>query len=135
MIDNVYLDDEKLPPSTLTPPSIGLSALIDTVSVVLFSSFSLSKSCQGNSLLRGPEDVVSNIQQRLGPNGLFSCKEPHVLSFEIGGKLFPIDPRDFASPVYENKADLCSSNVVSTDPPQVGGFLFSWSLGVPFLKG
>ena len=37
MIDNVYLDGEKLPLSTLTPPSIGLSALIDTVSDIFFS--------------------------------------------------------------------------------------------------
>ena len=31
MIDNVYLDGQKLPTSTLAPSSIGLSALIDTV--------------------------------------------------------------------------------------------------------
>jgi phytepsin len=33
MIDDVYLDDEKLPQSTLSP-SIQPSALVDTVSVV-----------------------------------------------------------------------------------------------------
>jgi hypothetical protein len=32
MIDNVYLDDEKLPQSTMVSSSIGPSALIDTVS-------------------------------------------------------------------------------------------------------
>lgn len=30
-IDDVYLDGEKLPRSTLSPPGIALSALIDTV--------------------------------------------------------------------------------------------------------
>jgi len=42
MIDNVYLDGQKLPTSTLAPSSIGLSALIDTVRWPsnLFSFFS-----------------------------------------------------------------------------------------------
>lgn len=31
-VDDVFLDGEKLPRSTLSPPSIALSALIDTVS-------------------------------------------------------------------------------------------------------
>lgn len=35
MIDNVYLDGEKLPQSTLVSSSIGPSALIDTVGSLL----------------------------------------------------------------------------------------------------
>lgn len=37
MLDNIYLDGEKLPLSTLQPASIGLSALIDTVGFILSS--------------------------------------------------------------------------------------------------
>lgn len=134
MVDNVYLDGESLPMSTLTPSSIGLSALVDTVSasvVPLLVSF----MAQGNSLLRGPEDIVSLIRQKMGPSGRFRCAEPHNLSFEIGGKLFPVDPRDFAIQALVGNTELCVPALTATDAPRVGGYLFSWSLGVPFLKG
>ncbi|CAA7270331.1 unnamed protein product [Cyclocybe aegerita] len=119
MLDDVYLDGEKLPRSTLSSSTIGLSALIDT----------------GNSLLRGPADVVAYVQSRLGNAGLFACDEPHLLEFEIGGKRFPVDPRDFVTQAFTNNVDACYANLVSTDPPRVGGYQFSWSLGTPFLKG
>ncbi|KAJ3572338.1 hypothetical protein NP233_g3142 [Leucocoprinus birnbaumii] len=115
-VDDVYLDGKILPRSNLSSSSISLSALIDT----------------GNSLIRGPEDVVGEIDRRIGSS--FPCSEPHTLAFSIGGKLFPVDPRDFLFQEYTNSVSICNANVVATDPPAVGGYLFSWSLGTPFLK-
>jgi phytepsin len=118
MLDGIYLDGERLPESTLSSPRIELSALVDT----------------GNSLLRGPADVVELIYRRIGSRGLFPCTEPHTLAFEIGGKMFPVDPRDFASQAFRNDVQRCAANVVATDAPRIGGYQFGWILGVPFLK-
>lgn len=74
------------------------------------------------------------IYHKLGNDGLFECARPHTLAFEIGGKLFPVDPRDFVSQAFADNVDGCISTVVPTDPPRLGGYLYSWSLGVPFLK-
>ncbi|KAI8973093.1 acid protease [Trametes punicea] len=126
-IDDVFLDGVKLPRSSLSSPSISLSALVDT----------------GNSLIRGPQDVLSYIytQLDLDASGTFDCATPHNLTFQIGGKLFPVDPRDFAHPaaiapgtVYPDEAARCAPALAATDPPGNGGFLYSWSLGDPFLK-
>ena len=91
---------------------------------------------QGNSLIRGPPDVIQQIHDILG-GPRFACSPPHTLQFQIGGKLFPVDPRDFVSEVRLGDPDLCAANVVPTDvPPADGsGYLYSWSLGDPFLKG
>ncbi|THH20596.1 hypothetical protein EW146_g805 [Bondarzewia mesenterica] len=129
LLDAVYLDGQKLPASTISAngvSSAGVSALIDT----------------GNSLLRGPQDVVSSLLKSVSPaftansnaDPTFSCATAHNLSFEIGGKVFPIDPRDFVSQNQTGNANTCvANNLVSTDPPSVGA-LFSWSLGDPFFK-
>lgn len=130
-IDGVYLDGQLLPNSTI--PATGgvdtsqISALIDT----------------GNSLIRGPTDVVNDILTTVSPNynpkstssiPSLPCTAAHTLSFQIGGKMFPIDPRDFISDEKSTDTTTCeASNVVSTDPPGVGA-LFSWSLGDPFMK-
>lgn len=91
---------------------------------------------QGNSLIRGPPDVVAQIHTTLGGTR-FACSPPHSLEFQIGGRLFPVDPRDFVSEARPGDPDLCSANVVSTDVPVSGdtGYLYSWNLGDPFLKG
>ncbi|KZT06710.1 acid protease [Laetiporus sulphureus 93-53] len=119
-VDDVYFDDVKLPQSALASPAISLSALIDT----------------GNSLIRGPRDILSHIVARTGST--FDCSVAHNLSFLIGGMLFPVDPRDFARPISSESGDdavaKCSPALAATDPPGVGGFLYSWSLGDPFLK-
>ncbi|ETW75583.1 aspartic peptidase [Heterobasidion irregulare TC 32-1] len=115
-IDDVYFDGQKLPKSNLTSSKISLSALVDT----------------GNSLIRGPQDVVQAVMSRLGKN-TYPCGEAHTLAFKIGGKMFNVDPRDFGSQTYINSVDQCSPNLVATDPPGEG-FLYSWSLGDPFLK-
>jgi len=117
-IDDVYLDGVRLPRSNLSSPNIKLSALVDT----------------GNSLLRGPADVVNTINSRIGK--IFPCSTPHTMAFSIGGKLFPIDPRDFATPATDGRLNGCVSNVVETDPPvEDRGYQYSWSLGDPFIKG
>ncbi|KIL64999.1 hypothetical protein M378DRAFT_77450 [Amanita muscaria Koide BX008] len=115
-LDDVYLDGIKLPRSQLTSPDIQLSALLDT----------------GNSIIRGPSDVVQFITATLG--SVFPCDEPHTLSFSIGGHLFPVDPRDFVFSVNDNDVSTCAMNIAPTNTPHTGGFLFSWSLGDPFLK-
>lgn len=131
-IDGVYLNGNRLPDSTI--PSTGgvnatrVSALIDT----------------GNSLMRGPKDVVDNILSQVSPNyrpgvdnsATFPCETSHRLEFEIGGKKYPIDPRDFVGPLPStpNDATTCvADNLVETDAPGIGA-LFRWSLGDPFFK-
>ena len=90
-------------------------------------------------MIRGPQDVVDHIITLLGDT--FDCSVPHTLSFEIGGVLFPVDPRDFAHPntphnnaAYPAFNTRCRPALVPTDPPSSDGFLYSWSLGDPFLK-
>jgi len=117
MIDDVYFNGERLSRSNMSSSTIALSALIDT----------------GNSLVRGPADVVQNIFNQLG-GGRYPCSNSHSLAFSIGGKLFPIDPRDFAAQASPNSVDACYPNIAATDPPFVGEYQFSWSLGTPFLK-
>ncbi|KAH8802328.1 aspartic peptidase domain-containing protein, partial [Flagelloscypha sp. PMI_526] len=121
-LDDVYLDGHKLPRSNLSSPGTALSTLVDT----------------GNSLLRGPPDTVSHIYHILnrGPAETFPCDTPHMLAFEIGGRLFPVDPRDFISQAFESQVELCTANLVDTDVPVLseGGYLYNWSLGVPFVK-
>ncbi|KAF8125420.1 aspartic peptidase domain-containing protein [Boletus edulis] len=119
-LEDVWFDGVKLARSTLSSPNISLSALIDT----------------GNSLIRGPPDVVAQIHAILGGQR-FACSPPHTLEFQIGGRLFPVDPRDFISEARPGDPDLCSANVVPTDVPVSGGtgYLYSWNLGDPFLKG
>ncbi|KAI0688715.1 acid protease [Cytidiella melzeri] len=125
-LDGVYLDGKQLPNTKLQGTSPELSALIDT----------------GNSILRGPQDVVNNILSTVSPAfaadsasaATFPCGTPHTLSFMIGGKMFPVDPRDFVSSTSAKNAKTCTaSNIVATDPPSSGS-LFSWSLGDVFIK-
>lgn len=119
-IDNVFIDGQELPQSTLSP-GVSVTGLIDT----------------GNSLIRGPSDVVQSLDTILSNSGrgegTFDCSVPHTMTFQIGGNMFPVDPRDFALPSRVGNLRQCESNVVSTDPPSAG-FLYSWSLGDPFLK-
>ncbi|CDO69856.1 hypothetical protein BN946_scf184884.g15 [Trametes cinnabarina] len=128
-IDGVYLDGKKLPDSKQQASGIqtpSLSALIDT----------------GNSLIRGPSDVVTDILKQVSPTfagnpsaqPILPCDAGHNLTFQIDGKFFPVDPRDFVSQFLPDDAVNCvANNVVSTDPPSMGA-LFSWNLGDPFLK-
>jgi len=119
-LDDVYLDGVKLARSTLST-NISLSALLDT----------------GNSIIRGPSDVVNTILTQLGGDGKgnFPCSDPHTLAFEFGGKMFPVDPRDFIQQTYNDSVATCSPTLAATDTPTIGsGYLYSWSLGDPFLK-
>jgi Eukaryotic aspartyl protease len=117
-IDNVFIDGQKLSPSTLSP-GVAVTALIDT----------------GNSLIRGPQDVVQSLMTTVTGSSTastYDCSVPHTMSFQIGGSMFPVDPRDFLQP-SDVGTKQCQPNVAATDPPR-SGFLYSWSLGDPFLK-
>ncbi|KZV76796.1 acid protease [Peniophora sp. CONT] len=116
-VDDVYLDGQRLPRSNLSSANIALTALIDT----------------GSSLVRGPADVLALIYSRIGGED-YPCKAAHTLAFSIAGQLFPIDPRDFGSQSYDDSPATCTPALAPADPPG-GGFLYSWSLGDPFLKG
>ncbi|KAK0199626.1 aspartic peptidase domain-containing protein [Desarmillaria ectypa] len=117
-IDAVYLDGQKLNNSSLASSDIAVSGLVDT----------------GNSLVRGPSDVIDAIYTQLGGTEFF-CSTPHTLAFQIGGKLFPVDPRDFVVQAYADNVDICTANIAATDTPVLGKGLYSWCLGDPFLKG
>ena len=133
-IDDVYFDDALLPRSVLSSPEITLSALIDTV-CPLASPRDVHTHLplvQGNSLIRGPQDVIVQIFAALGGEN-FDCSVPHNLTFIIGGKPFPVDPRDFVHQTFTDSVDQCTAALAVTDPPGKG-FLYSWSLGDPFLK-
>ncbi|KAF5391271.1 hypothetical protein D9757_001965 [Collybiopsis confluens] len=123
-IDDVFFDGTKLPRSALVDPQIGVTGLIDT----------------GNSLIRGPPDLVQHIVDLVEGNSQNpSCMTPHTLAFRIGGAMFAVDPRDL---FWESKNGTdCHLNVVPTDVPMRSdagsgqrGYLFSWNLGDPFLK-
>ncbi|KAJ7141333.1 aspartic peptidase domain-containing protein [Mycena epipterygia] len=129
-LDAVFLDGKQLAassiPATGGVDSTRMSALIDT----------------GNSILRGPSDVVSSILGSISPNydptvansATLACAKAHNLTFQIGGQMFPIDPRDLIGPQSANDAQTCVvDNIVATDAPGIGA-LFRWSLGDPFLK-
>ena len=146
-IDAVFLDGKELPASTQPGAGVNtsiVSALIDTVCWALpyLHCSMLTKYMQGNSLIRGPSDVVNNIMTQVSPayaanpssDPTLPCSSAHDLVFQIGGKKFPVDARDFVSQDDAGDATTCvANNVVSTDPPSTGA-LFSWNLGDPFLK-
>lgn len=92
--------------------------------------------------MRGPSDVVTTISQIISLGNTpsleeptsFPCSTPHTLAFQIGGKMFPVDPRDFVTPDDDGDALNCTAgNLVETDPPSIAA-LFSWNLGDPFFK-
>ncbi|KAJ7187754.1 aspartic peptidase domain-containing protein [Mycena filopes] len=129
-LDGVFLDGVEIAASKV--PTRGgvdskrMSALIDT----------------GNSLLRGPSDVVTNILSTISPDynakipssATLACAKAHNLSFKIGGKMFPVDPRDLITPQSKKDARTCvADTLVATDAPSIGA-LFRWSLGDPFMK-
>ncbi|KIM73674.1 hypothetical protein PILCRDRAFT_722010 [Piloderma croceum F 1598] len=132
LLEGVYLDGQKLADSTVPGQGVNstsVSALIDT----------------GNSLIRGPGDVVQNILRTVSPSyalnvasnaaaqATVSCSIPHTLGFQIGGQMFPIDPRDFIGASNGDTSTCLADHVVATDAPSKGS-LFSWSLGDPFFK-
>ncbi|KAF4581572.1 hypothetical protein EYR38_002901 [Pleurotus pulmonarius] len=130
-VDGVFLDGKKLPESTIPAKGVDgqrVSALIDT----------------GNSLIRGPADVVKNVLSQVSPtfsannpaasHAILPCATPRTLAFQIGGKMFPVDPRDFIRSNNPGDAVNCvADNLVATDPPSKST-LFRWSLGDPFMK-
>ncbi|KAF8074076.1 aspartic peptidase domain-containing protein [Lyophyllum atratum] len=129
-IDGVFLDGQKVADSTIPPVNVDprrVTALIDT----------------GNSIVRGPQDMVANILKAVSPTYdptnrdaavTLPCSVPHTLAFQIGGKIFPVDPRDFISPSADGDTTTCvADNIVATDAPRTGS-VYRWSLGDTFMK-
>ncbi|KAI9457021.1 aspartic peptidase domain-containing protein [Russula earlei] len=106
-IDDVYFDGRKLSRSALAASNPTLTALLDTT----FWMQSL-RSSGGDT---------------------YNCAEAHTLTFQIGGSFYPVDPRDFGSQTFEDTTSRCTPNLAPRDPPS-SGFLYSWSIGDPFLK-
>ena len=103
--------------------------------------FALTCALQGNSIIRGPDDVVQDLLTTVDPSfgstsntATIPCLDAHTLAFQIGGQMFPVDPRDFTSQNKKGDVTTCiANNVVGTDAPSSGA-LFSWNLGDTFLK-
>jgi hypothetical protein len=138
----VFLDGQKVPDSTIAPVNVNpgrTTALIDTVGLPLctYILFWLIYffSSQGNSLIRGPEDMVDNILKAVSPTyqpggdveATLPCAVPRTMAFQIGGKVcfylrmltaimttvFFLDvscrPTRFHWPYYpKRRYDLCS---------------------------
>ncbi|KAJ4488036.1 aspartic peptidase domain-containing protein [Lentinula aciculospora] len=151
-IDDVFFDGRKLPRSGMVDPEIGVTGLIDT----------------GNSLIRGPPDVIQYMKNLIrqendklstastltaNSSTSTSCSIPHTLAFQIGGKMFPVDPKDLLwvdendehngeedgggkQREYAEDRKRCYLNIAPTDVPvrggteTGGGYLYSWSLVV-----
>ena len=129
----MYFNGRKLSRSALVASNITLTALLDTVRPLLGpQEVFIVLHIQGNSLIRGPKDVLDAITVLLGGD-TYDCAEAHTLAFQIGGSLYPVDPRDFGSQKYEDTTSQCTPNLAPTDPPS-SGLLYSWSIGDPFLK-
>ncbi|KAF8508254.1 acid protease, partial [Hysterangium stoloniferum] len=121
----VPLDKVTLNGQTLAAPSLNVSytALIDS----------------GTSFLAGPTTVVNTIYQAISQGvgtssdaPQISCTTPVHLSFFIGGKEFPVDPRDFLG--FQTSTEDCTAGLLlSTDDPAPTA-LMSWILGDPFMK-
>jgi hypothetical protein len=80
--------------------------------------------------------ILANSDTRAAQaRGLYPCTNAHTLTFQIAGRNFSVDPRDFGTQAYVDNVEWCVPNLVATDAPKVGGYLYSWSLGDPFLKG
>ncbi|KIJ31215.1 hypothetical protein M422DRAFT_36305 [Sphaerobolus stellatus SS14] len=122
-IDDVIVNGQTLPQPTLNA-SVGYTALIDS----------------GISTLRGPQNTVQALYSALstdtasfnstqGPK--IDCTKAVALTYVIGGKQFPVDPRDFIG--TQDIADCRIVSVSPRDPPRPGSLL-SWVLGDPFMK-
>ncbi|KAK7447708.1 hypothetical protein VKT23_013964 [Stygiomarasmius scandens] len=121
-IDGVFLDGQRLADSNIQPAD-GVSV---TTTRALIDS--------GTSALFGPDDVVRNILSTVSTTSTLPCDVPHTLAFQIGGKMFPVDPRDFISePTTSLSTCIANPALKSDDPPGLGD-LTSWILGVPFFK-
>ncbi|KAF8531341.1 aspartic peptidase domain-containing protein [Gautieria morchelliformis] len=125
-LDDVILNGQSLPKPQL-PNGVGYTALIDS----------------GTSFLSGPQQVVASAYSALAVDGAFvsgdistppaiPCTSPVHLSFVIGGKAFPVDPRDFLS-IQQDTQHCDASSLLPTNPPSTGS-LMSWVLGDPFMK-
>ncbi|KAF9013601.1 hypothetical protein BDZ89DRAFT_1046771 [Hymenopellis radicata] len=94
-LDAVYFG-RRLPDSQLADSTTQNSARIDT----------------GDSLIRRLVDIIHTIYTQIGGT--------EFLTFEIGGKMFPVDPRDFISQADADSTDARIATIAVTDTPQCG---------------
>ena len=158
-LSNVYFDGVQLPVSSLgvvRSPGVGTSALIDTgnslirgpadtvIAILALLANTTSSTSPSDSDSEGPLDQYSDytpedyeewLESYDAHDYAFPCGAEHRLSFEFGGERFDVDPRDFGRPVGNPDANWCVPNIAPTDPPEMGGYLYSWSLGEPFIRG
>ncbi|KII83036.1 hypothetical protein PLICRDRAFT_180803, partial [Plicaturopsis crispa FD-325 SS-3] len=121
---------------SVDPPRIGFLSTVPSNAADLLTEAVQEAQQNGSGLEYILVAVSSSYAAATSPSApaTLPCSAPHSLAFEIGGKLFPVDPRDFVDWYKVGDATTClADKVVSTDPPAVGS-LFSWSLGDPFLK-
>lgn len=154
-LDAVYFDGVRLPSSTLGSvpiDGVGHSALIDTgnslirgpadtiiaILSLLMNSTSAVASFEASPSLDSSgytEDDYSAFTSNFDSIAYaYPCAEAHSLVFEFSGSQFQVDPRDFGRPVGDAEAKWCVPNFAPTDPPELGNYLYSWSLGEPFLR-
>lgn len=60
------------------------------------------------------------------------CNVPVELTFVIGGKNFPLDPRDFF--LQQPSVESCSARVLQPLDAPSPGALMSWVLGASFMR-
>ncbi|KAF8530169.1 aspartic peptidase domain-containing protein [Hysterangium stoloniferum] len=119
-IDDIFLNGQKLPQPTL-PTGTGYTALIDSASFCISMTPCPSNVCnkREHHFLRVP-----------------TTHTPVNLTFIIGGKSFPVDPRDFlGQQTSPDSPPQCTpdSTLLITDPPSPGA-LHSWILGTVFMN-
>ncbi|PIL23083.1 hypothetical protein GSI_14391 [Ganoderma sinense ZZ0214-1] len=121
VLDAVFFDGKNVTDNTTRTSHPTLSAAIDI----------------HNNHLVAPNGGFGAIQHALGSDLYLDCSKPYNLTFQIGGKLFPVDPRDFYTSLGGGNTARCSPNVedrslsLSYDEQKAP---YNWTLGVPFLK-
>ncbi|KIJ31217.1 hypothetical protein M422DRAFT_267170 [Sphaerobolus stellatus SS14] len=129
-IDEVILNGQTLPKPNLND-SIGYTALINSGTSTLHGQ---QKTVQ--ALYGALSTDIDNFNSSTRPS--YNCTRPIELTYVIGGKQFPVDPRDIFG--FQNldprQGDNDGCHIISVGPtnaPSTGN-LRSWILGDPFMK-
>ncbi|GJJ14362.1 hypothetical protein Clacol_008626 [Clathrus columnatus] len=98
---------------------------------------------EGTTAILGPQNVVNKIYstiasspQNLDPTGStppeIPCNVPVALTFVIGGKQFPLDPRDFF--LQQSSTETCNADALQLMDTPSPTALMSWVLGATFMR-
>ncbi|KAM5543418.1 hypothetical protein V8D89_002669 [Ganoderma adspersum] len=109
-VDAIFLDGNPLPGSSQIPK---VTAVVDTTTATT----------------GGPKDAIDTILAAISSTTP-ACNGSHTLSFQIGGKLFPVAPQDLVTKTTRG----CAVNVEAIDSPRSNLTLYSWRLGAAFLR-